>query len=292
MTVPASLLLQQGDMLKTLGRILVKSAVPGQTPSENPDHFPPVSESLSAPSDKLVRHYLEWAGAPAERYTGELPPHLFTQWALPLASQHLELLKYKLSGIINQGCDVRINGPLPAGAELKLTAEMVDITETNGRARVHQRLLTGTEAQPDAVEVDFFTAFIIGKGNKKKKAQPEKPEFETVATWDATPHDGLKFGILTGDLNPIHWITPLAKLSPFKGKVLHGFGMFVRSYEALQNGTGETVREIGVRFIRPVPLPSKGLQVCRSVEKDENGRHQLELRNSKGDTLMIGHYAA
>ena len=70
------------------------------------------------------------------------------------------------------------------------------------------------------------------KKSKQNKVQPEL-DWKTQGQWYATQHDGFKFALLTGDFNPIHWISLAGKLSAFKMKVLHGFGMFVRSYEQL-----------------------------------------------------------
>lgn len=293
LNVPVTLLREQTPMLKTLGTILVNSAIPGRTPSENPASFDKVSMQIAAPSDELVEAYIAWSGAPADRYKGVLPPHMFSQWALPVASVQLQQTRYKLSGIVNQGCDVKINSLLPAGQAVNVECDLVDITEANNRVRIHQRLIAKAADGSDAIEIDFFTAFVLGRGKKKAKPTPEKaPEFETVGTWDTGANDGLEFGILTGDLNPIHWITAAGKLSPFKAKVLHGFGMFVRSYEALRNGSNEDIAEIGVRFIKPVPLPSSGLRVCRTVDTDAEGSRSLELRDSSGRTLMVGSYKA
>lgn len=293
LNVPVTLLREQAPMLKTLGSILVNSAIPGRTPAENPSSFDKVSMQIDAPSDELVDAYIKWSGAPADRYQGVLPPHMFSQWALPVASVQLQQTRYKLSGIVNQGCDVTINSLLPAGQPVNVECELVDITEANNRVRIHQRLVAKAADGSDAIQIDFFTAFVLGRGKKKAKAAPEKPpEFETVGTWETHSNDGLEFGILTGDLNPIHWISAAGKLSPFKAKVLHGFGMFVRSYEALINGTGEDISEIGVRFIKPVPLPSHGLRVCRTTSAEADGKRALELRDQSGKTLMVGSYKA
>lgn len=285
------LLREQVPMLKTLGRIAVKTALPfGNKISENPTDFEVIEQQVEAPSKKLIQSYADWAGAPAGKYDQHIPPHMFAQFALPICAPQIETLKYNIGGIINQGCGMTVYGQISVGEALNVRSEIVEVEEDNGRARVHIRLAVSGQDGKTAVDVDFYTAFIIGKGQKKPRAEKEPVEFESLGSWDAHKHAGLEFGILTGDLNPIHWVTPVAKLSPFKGKVLHGFGMFVRSFETIETHNGKAIEAIDVRFVSPVRLPSKGNEVWQSVKTDKSGNHQLELRSSKGKAQMAGSY--
>ena len=285
------LLIEQTPMLRTLGRIAVKTALPiGRKVTENPVEFEVVERKVAAPSRKLIQSYSEWAGAPAGKYDRVLPPHMFSQFALPVCAPQLESLRYNIGGIINQGCGMTVHGEIPVDEALNVRSEIVAVEEDNGRARVHIRLAVAGQDGKTAVDVDFYTAFIIGKGQKKPRAEKAPVAFESLGSWDAHKHAGLEFGILTGDLNPIHWVTPLAKLSPFKGKVLHGFGMFVRSFELIEQHNGQPIKAIDVRFVSPVRLPSKGNEVWQSVDADSDGNRALELRDQQGKVQMAGHY--
>jgi acyl dehydratase len=289
-TSPA-LLLEQGAMLKALAKIAIKSALPiGKKIKVNPASFPAIIKTLASPSASLVKSYARWAGADERKYADVLPPHMFTQFALPICIRQIEMTRYRIGSIINQGCGMTIHGNIKLGQEIKVCCEVVSITEENGRARLHQRLTIGSTDNDKAVDVDSYSAFIIGRGDKKQRSVEDSLEFESLGSWDTTANDGLEFGILTGDLNPIHWITPLAKMSPFKSKVLHGYGMFVRSFELIEKASNAQVKAIDVRFISPVFLPSKGNEVFRSVSKDDNGEHRLELRDATGKVKMIGSF--
>lgn len=278
-------------MLKTLGRIAIKTAIPSKNKTkENPSTFPIISERIPSPSAELVKSYARWAGVTDDRYSKELPPHMFTQFALPICSKQIEMTRYNIGGIINQGCGMTIYNTIPIGAELSINCEIVSITEENGRARVHQRLAIAPSQGEKAVDVDFYTAFIIGKSQKKGRREEEKPKFESIGSWDATSNDGFEFGVLTGDLNPIHWISPVAKMSPFKGKVLHGFGMFVRTFELIQRQRTNNIKKIDVRFISPVKLPSNGNEVWLSHDQQENGDYLLEQRDTSGKVQVIGQF--
>lgn len=292
MSVPFSLLFEQGRMLRTLGRITAKSLLPIARPAHNPGTIADVEQTVAPPSERLLQHYLAWSGADPKTYQDHLPPHLFTQFALPVCAPQLEQLRYKLSGIINQGCAVKINAPLEKGQSLLIKCALVSVTESNGRARVLQKLEIATPNRPVALEVDIHTTFIIGRREKRAEQNRSQPEWLPIDTWQARADDGWQFALLTGDLNPIHWFEPIAKLSPFQGKVLHGFGSFVRSFEILQRDLRQrdqpAISFAEVRFIRPVPLPSRPLSVVRSQSTGEGGHFHWQLQDEDGNPLMVG----
>lgn len=290
MSVPIKLLLEQGPMLNTLGRIALSSILPSKKPSSNPEQFPEIVQHIKAPSKSLISHYLRWAGAADNRYDNQLPPHLFSQFALPVCSKQLEMTHYNLAGIMNQGCSLKINGPLPLDTDLKVSCRVVDIVEDNGRARINQQLSIGTQEQDNLIEAHLHTVFVIGKSEKSPRIV-EGCKFEYLGQWDAAKHAGFEFGLLTGDLNPIHWIGLAGKYSAFKTKVLHGFGMFVRSYEAIQNALDKDIQAIDVRFISPVHLPSQDNQIFCAAEKSEDGSKALELRSTDGRVNIVGRFS-
>ncbi len=261
---PLDLVLQQGPMLQSIGRIGLQTALPFRRPKSNPDSYRAVDRTFNAPSAKLIEHFLQWSGAD-DTHPDHIPPHLFPQWALAVTSSLAEQTRYPMSGGLNQGCDLTINGKLPLNGKLRVHGEMVSVEEVKGKARIQTRVSTGTATQSDILVADLIIVVPL-PGRKNKKGSEEKkpePSFERVGSWRCSASDGLDFAILTGDFNPIHWLTPVAKLSPFRGKVLHGFGSFVRSFEVLSREA--EISDISVRFTRPVPLPSDKLQVERET---------------------------
>ncbi len=285
-SVPLSLALQQGPMLRAMGRMALQGMRPGRRPTCNPDGFVPATMTIPAPSMKLVRSYLDWSGA-GERYGTALPPHLFCQWALPASVQVLEQTRYRLASVINQGVTMRVNGELPSGQPLIVTARLASLQEVNNRARVSVEITSGPASQPDAVVGTMHVSFILGHQDKKAGRDADaQPDWRTLGTWKASGDDGFRFALLTGDFNPIHWVGLAGRLSPFKQKVLHGFGMFVRSIEVLARSGA--IDEIDVRFLKPVPLPSRLLHVQDAA--DAQGRKLLRLVGSEEVVHMAGHY--
>jgi len=274
-------------MLRAMARMAFQGVLPGRRPSLNPTNFVTSIMTIPAPSSELVQHYLVWSGA-GNRYGSALPPHLFSQWALPAAVQVLEQTRYRLASIINQGVTMRVNGELPAGQPLVISARLASLEEVNNRARVAVEITSGTVSQPDAVIGTMHVSFILGRQENKADRETDAPiEWRSLGQWQASDDDGFRFALLTGDFNPIHWISLAGRLSPFKQKVLHGFGMFVRSYEVLaQSGP---VREIDVRFLKPVPLPSSPLRV-QDAPTAASGETPLRLLGANDQLHMAGHY--
>jgi acyl dehydratase len=219
----------------------------------------PVRRTVAAPPAQLVDEYIAWAGA-AGRYADDLPPHMVSQWSLPLVGELLLQMPYKLTGVINQGVTLRVHGPLPRDTPLLVTAAVEQIENIAGRIKVVVAVVTGTAQHAALVEARLHMSFLL-PGPRAPKAvseRPAEPQWATAGLWQADARDGLRFALLTGDFNPIHWCAPLARRSVFGGMVLHGFGSFVRSYELLEAGS---FSEIDVRFVKPVPLPCSMLSV-------------------------------
>ncbi len=197
-------------------------------------------------------------------------------------------MPYKLTSVINQGVSLRVHGPLPRRTPLHISAAVEQIEETLGRIKVVVAVITGTAQQPSLVEARLHMSFLL-PGPRTAKSVPARatePAWQTVGQWSADAPDGLRFALLTGDFNPIHWCGPLARRSVFRSLVLHGFGSFVRSYEILRQH-GIDFKEIDVRFIKPVPLPCSALSVQIAPPEDD-GWLPVRLTSAGGALHLVG----
>jgi hypothetical protein len=261
--VPYRLLRHHLPMLLTGARVVghtVLNAIgpASPTPARSTDT---VARVIDAPAAELVAQYVAWSGAD-DGYQGELPPHMVSQWSLPLVGELLLRMPYKLTTVINQGVGLSVHGPLPRDTPLHVSAAVEQIEHTPGRIKVVVAVITGTAQLPLLVEARLHMSFLLPGPRPAKAAhvRPDEPQWQTAGAWQADARDGLRFALLTGDFNPIHWCGPLARRSAFRSLVLHGFGSFVRSYEMLHQ-QGISFREIDVRFVKPVPLPCPALTV-------------------------------
>ncbi|GJJ00018.1 hypothetical protein RugamoR64_05560 [Duganella rhizosphaerae] len=299
--IPYGLLRHQGAMLRATARMLLQAAgralLAPQAPevphsADAPPDAPPVrtlavaplQRRIAAPPAQLVEHYIRWCGA-AGRYDGQLPPHMVSQWSLPLVSELLMQLPYRLTGIINQGVAMTVHGPLPRDTPLTLSASVEQVAHADGWARIVVAVGTGTAQQARLVESRLHMRVRLpgGRSARNTPVRPPDPAWLTAGTWRADASDGLRFSLLTGDFNPIHWCGPLARRSIFGGKVLHGFGSLARSYETLAPGS---FRELDVRFLRPVTLPGQALSVQLASEAGADGWRALRLAGG-GDMVHL-----
>lgn len=250
----------------------------------------PVARVIAAPPADLVEAYAMWAGvAQPDGGNGDthaLPPHMVSQWSLPLVGELLLRMPYKLTSVINQGVGLRVHGPLPRGVPLHVRAAVEQIEETPGRIKVVVAVSTGTAEQASLVEARLHMSFLLPGPRPPRSARQDtdEPPWQAVGQWHADADDGLRFALLTGDFNPIHWCGPLARRSVFRGLVLHGFGSFVRSYELLKQ-QGIEFNEIDVRFVKPVPLPCSALAV-QIAPAEASGQRAIRLTGT-GDTLHL-----
>lgn len=291
--VPYGLLRHQGPMLLTgarvLGHTLLNVLRPAPAPAASAEaQAKRLERIIAAPPQDLVEHYIAWAGA-AGCYDGLLPPHMVSHWSLPLVGELLLQMPYRLTSVINQGVTLRTRGPLPRDTPLHVSAAVEEITQTPGRIKVVVAVVTGTAQQPSLVEARLHMSFLLPGPRAAKPVQQRGPEPDwiTAGLWHANAQDGLRFALLTGDFNPIHWCGPLARRSVFRGMVLHGFGSLVRSYEVLSR-QGVRFDEIDVRFVKPVALPCSALsvQVAPETSADAGGWRAVRLAGS-GDALHL-----
>ncbi len=301
--VPYGLLRYQLPMLLTgvrvIGHTLLNAIVPTSRPAApvgsgtvatasaaTAGRIVPVARVIAAPPQALVAEYIRWAGAAG--YGDDLPPHMVSQWSLPLVGELLLRMPYKLTSVINQGVSLRVHGPLPRRMPLHVSAAVEKIEEAPGRIKVVVAVITGTAQQPSLVEARLHMSFLLPgpRGAKSALVRAAEPAWQTVGQWSADARDGLRFALLTGDFNPIHWCGPMARRSVFRSLVLHGFGSFVRSYEVLRQH-GVDFKEIDVRFVKPVPLPCSALSV-QIAPPGEDGWRTVRLAGAGGTLHLAG----
>ncbi|HEX7478180.1 MAG TPA: MaoC/PaaZ C-terminal domain-containing protein [Polyangiales bacterium] len=259
---------RQGTMLATLGKTALSAwqknarrpkaaKSPITTPSAE------VTRSFAPLSPSLLDDYIKHVGGDPRAYRNSVPPHFFPHWAMPVAATTLQGLPYPLLRVLNGGCRMQMNRPLPRGEALVVRGCLADIDEDERRAVLTQRVITGTASAPDALITEIYAIVPLGSGKEKGKAAKDKPrvpdDAHEIASFHLAANAGLCFAKLTGDFNPIHWIPAYAKASGFPNVILHGFGTLARAYEGLTRGLfgGDVnkLKALDVKFTRPLVLP-------------------------------------
>ncbi len=270
MPVSSRYVLQQGPMLATLGKtaalaVAQKFAPKRARASQAPvTPTPEVVRQVAPPPNDLLDAYVRHLGGDPRSYRGVVPPHFFPHWVLPVTAETLTGLSYPITRVVNAGCKMQVNAPLPRGEKLAVRAQLVSIDDDGKRAILTMRAVTGTESQPEALITEIYAHIPL----KRERSEPGAPKKEKprvpggvreIAFVHLSGDAGLSFAKLTGDFNPIHWIRPLAKAAGFRSVILHGFGTFARGVEALNKGLfgGDVhkLRSLEAKFTRPLVLP-------------------------------------
>jgi len=225
---------------------------------------PEIVRTIPPRDPDLVRDYVRHVGGDPGAYRGVLPPHLFPQWGFPLAARTLEGLPYPLARVLNGGCRIEIHAPLPAKSPLNVRASLVDVDDDGRRAVLKQRIVTGTDEVPEALVAYLYAIVPLARANGEGK-KPERArvpaDARELAYWRIKKDAGLHFALLTGDVNPVHWVAPYARAFGFRGTILHGFATMARAIEGLVRGrfAGDPtrLRVWDCKFTRPLLLPAQ-----------------------------------
>lgn len=266
MKLPYKHIRHQAPVLASLGKTALGAVFPALAPRDAPHE---IQQTIGARSPELVRDYIRAVGGDPAGYRGQIPAHMFPQWGFPLAAQLLRGLPYPMLEVLNGGCRIEIHRPLPLGEKLHVTARLADIDDDGRRAVLHQVVETGTADAPNAVEAHLYAIVPLArKGeageakNGAAKVRPTVPhDARELCRWRLPADAGLRFAMLTGDFNPIHWVKRYARAAGFKSTILHGFATMAYAVEGLNRSllSGDTrrLKTIDVKFTRPLLLPAR-----------------------------------
>ena len=265
MAISSKFILQQGSVIASMGRVAIAAARNSNKDRSAPETpGPEIKQTVPPRSRDLIKTYVRHVGGDPSSYKTTVPPHLFPQWGFGLASQALLDAPYPLSRVMNGGCRLEVNAPLPNDQPLEVSARLQSIDDDGRRVVLEQRIVTSTKDVPEAIVATMYAIVPLSRGDKDKAKKKDKPrvpaDARELAYWKLSANAGLDFAKLTGDFNPIHWIKPAARASGFKNTILHGFSTMARAMEGLNKtvvAPGETIRLLDVRFTRPLVLPAR-----------------------------------
>jgi hypothetical protein len=117
MGVSSKHILSQGPVLAALARTAMSGLRKAKARADGQEFAPSAEIVRTVPAlpRDLLDDYVRHLGGDPKSYRGVVPPHLFPQWAFPLAARTLEGLPYPLTRVVNGGCRMQINAPLPSG---------------------------------------------------------------------------------------------------------------------------------------------------------------------------------
>lgn len=255
--------------LASIGRIIWRAKRPSfLAPTRSTEAPGPWLEAHLEPRPAdLVEDYIRHVGADPADYAGTIPPHLFSQWAFPILSEAIAQLPHDFTRVVNAGCRLEMRGPLPVAEPLMVRARLDSVDDDGRRAIVVERLETGPPAQPDALVAEQVLIVPPLKRRKggSRGAPRETPgvdaDLELIGSIQAGADAGLEFALLTGDVNPAHWLPAFARMLGHPRPIIHGFSSMARAYECVRaayfGGDPHALRNVDVRFTRPLALPAR-----------------------------------
>ncbi len=104
------------------------------------------------------------------------------------------------------------------------------------------------------------------------------------AMFSAPADIGRRYGLVSGDMNPIHLSAPSAKLFGFRQAIAHGLWTQARALAAMLPKQPLEKAEVVAEFKTPLYLPGRAsLWATRQVKGPQPHNALFEVRNAKGD---------
>lgn len=121
-------------------------------------------------------------------------------------------------------------------------------------------------------------------GQEYASALSADVDLSCQATFSAPADIGRRYGLVSGDMNPIHLSAPSAKLFGFRQAIAHGLWTKARALAAMLPRQPIDKAEVVVEFKTPLYLPGRAsLWSTRQVKGKLPHNAIFEVRNAKGD---------
>lgn len=135
------------------------------------------------------------------------------------------------------------------------------------------------------------TSTYLSRGRRNPEAEWPDP-YERVPAglpvWSLPANLGRRYGVISGDLNPIHLSALSAKALGFKRQIAHGYWTMARSVAVLESRLPAAVR-VDASFRKPLFLPSK---VAFGLRADEDGQAFSLTQADSGTIHLLGRTTA
>jgi hypothetical protein len=224
---------------------------------------------------QLIDDFVRFCGGDPGTYEGVVPPALFPQWSMPLMAKTLLGLPYAFPRIVNAGASVQVSAPLPRGEPLDVEARLLGIDDNDRRVLFTYEAVTGTARSPRALVASIQAVIVrarpakrVRRGSPTRRGGGKAKALQHIIPYRAAclrthafrSNAGQTFALLTGDVNPVHWLPPYARAFGYARPILHGFATFAYAFEtlvsALCQGDASRLRDASLRFTRPLVLPA------------------------------------
>lgn len=280
------LLQHQKPMLKTIGNIVIKTLKKQEIKIPKIENV--TLDFTVTPHKKIVESFHRWLGV-SKKYSNSIAPHLYPQWAIPELFKLGEDYSLPLHKVLNQGCRIKINGILPLNSNLVGKVQLLDIIELDGKYRINQKIWTGPKENPAAIEAEINA--VILKNNKKSFSKAKRniehhfsPK-TLLSRIYISENDAKNYGLISGDVNPIHMSKYLAKIFGLKTSLMHGFGLSSILFEEIEKHA-LIIKELEIKFLNPVYL-NNYIKVYLEPDSVQSGQYSIKVCDDTESKLHI-----
>ncbi len=266
-------LFQQGDVLKAIAHAAIQGIMQSNQKQVNIEEllnkqFPEYQEVVPPRSNELIDDYIKFVRGNLNGYKKFIPFHFFPQWSFPIIERVLSDLPFNFIQIMNAGFRAEIRSQLPRNEKLYLKAQLQKIELKNNILYFTTKVITETSSSPESL-IAYLTTLIRlpKKEDFKTKNSTSTQEFtvpfeaKEIASFSFKSNTGLNYSLLSGDINPVHWLEPYAQMMGLKRVILHGFASAAFCIEAINNnlfaGDVNKIHQLEVKFTKPLFLPAK-----------------------------------
>lgn len=269
------------DKLPSTGTAFIKAATAKKPGLKTGKTIPPITaevKNLPIDGNKLVR-YRKVCGFPGGK---TVPAPFMHIYAAPL---HMALLTseqfpLKLLGLVHIRNSMTQHRPVKVDESLDVTVTIDGHREVplGIEFDIVSKVHVGSELVWESVSTNLSRKAAGGSKKKGAKKAPAKLEKLPASTKISIPAGtGRKYGVVAGDVNPIHLFDATAKAFGFKKAIIHGMWTLAKSAAVLDSQLPRKFR-YDVEFKLPIFMPANVQLQYQNA--DEN--IALRVMDSKG----------
>lgn len=206
------------------------------------------------------------------------------------SSLHLAVITHpafplKPMGLVHVRNVVRQHRPIDPGQPLDVFVSVEGHRETD--SGVEFDLVTKvSDGRPGLAWESVSTNLKRGGGKKDKGGvwtPPNLAEWEALGHWKVPESIGRRYGLMAGDINPIHMHALTAKAFGFPRAIAHGMWTYARCAAEIVGGHASGEISVSASFKRPLLLPGKMYLYARGPAE----AREFLLASEDGRTIYL-----
>jgi acyl dehydratase len=229
---------------------------------------------------KQVAAYSRVCGFKKEHGVPMLFPHM---QAFPLALMLFgnKDFPWPGMGLVHLANRAKLIKRLHVGDELRLEVRTGELyAHDKGQAfTLHAKAIRAGEVVWESTWTLLRLGIRNPRGERFTSALADETPLSHQADFFAAAGIGRAYGLVSGDINPIHLFSLTAKFMGFRKAIAHGMWTKARALSALMPREDVDQAEVIVEFKTPLFLPARA---SLWANREENGA-LFEVRNAKGD---------